>query len=267
MSAPPGARGSTRVIFARRRYFKDNYVYLLADGADAALVDPGDADAARALVAEHGVTPRWILHTHGHADHSGGSAALRAALGAQVIGHGADGFWFEPDVDLEGRRSLPLGALELRVHPVPGHTPGSVLLEWRGKLLTGDTLFWGGCGNCRHGGDPRRLAASFREVIAGLDGGLEVHPGHDYAEANLPFALALEPGSTAARARLAEVRAARRAGEEPAAPTLAAERAVNPFLRVDAPSVRAALAAHAPGAPAAFSDDRFVALRAIRDGW
>jgi len=31
--------------------------------------------------------------------------------------------------------------------------------------------------------------------------------------------------------------------------------------------VRAALAAHAPGAPAAFSDDRFVALRAIRDGW
>jgi hydroxyacylglutathione hydrolase len=255
------------VVFARRRYAKDNYVYLLAEGADAALVDPGDPDVARALAAEHHVSPRWILHTHGHGDHSGGSAALRSALGAQVIGHGADAYWFEPDLDLAGRSTIRLGALEIGVHPVPGHTPGSVLIEWRGKLLTGDTLFWGGCGNCHHGGDPARLAASFRAVIARLDGGLEVHPGHDYAEANLPFALALEPESAAARARLDEARAARRAGEEPKATTLADERAMNPFLRVDVPSVRAALATHAPGAPSASSDERFVVLRAIRDGW
>ena len=44
---------------------------------DAALVDPGDPDVALALAAEHGLRPRWIVHTHGHADHSGGSAALR----------------------------------------------------------------------------------------------------------------------------------------------------------------------------------------------
>jgi len=234
--------------FERRRFGATNYVYLLAEEGDAALVDPGDAAVALALCEACGVAPRWILHTPGHADHSGGSAALRRRLGATVLGHAADAGWFAPDQDLSGGGALALGALSLRVHPAPGHTPGSVLLEWRGRLLTGDTLFWGGSGNCRHGGDPAALGRTFTGVLAALDGALEVHPGHDYAEANLPFVLDLEPGNGAAAARLAAVRVDRAAGREPSAPSLAEERAVNPFLRaVDVPA--------------------FVALRARRDAW
>jgi len=253
------------VIFDRRRYHRDNYVYLLAEGDDAALVDPGDPAVALALAAEHGVRPRFVLHTHGHHDHSGGSAEVRATLGAEVYGHRADSAWFAPDHDVAGRRMLALGALCVYVREVPGHTPGSVLYAWGGKLLTGDTLFWAGCGNCRHGGDPARLAASFLGPIAALDGALEVHPGHDYAEANLPFALALEPGNDAARSRLEAVRAAHAAGAEPPAPTLAQEREVNPFLRVGLPAIREAIAARAPDAAAATDAERFVALRALRD--
>jgi hydroxyacylglutathione hydrolase len=224
-------------IFARRRYARDNYLYLLASGPDAALVDPGDPEAALALAAERGVRPRWILHTHGHADHTGGSAALRQALGAEVLGHGADGGWFAPDQELAGRSEVSLGALRLRVHFTPGHTPGSILLEWEGRLLTGDTLFGMGCGNCRGGGDPARLAASFGDVIAALPGDLEVHPGHDYAERNLPFALALEPdGAAVERGR--GLAAARAAGREPDAVRLHEERATNPFLRLDTPGCR-----------------------------
>jgi hydroxyacylglutathione hydrolase len=232
----------------RRRFGATNYAYLLQDGADAALVDPGDAPAGLALAEEAGVTPRWILHTHGHADHTGGSRELARRFGARVAGHGADQAWFAPDEDLAGRAELELDALRVRVHHAPGHTPGSVLLEWGGHLLTGDTLFWGGCGNCRHGGDVAWLARSFLGVLAPLDGKLLVQPGHDYAEANLPFVLALEPGNAGAAARLAGVRVERAAGREPVAWSLAEERAVNPFLR-------------APGEAA------FVALRARRDAW
>lgn len=255
------------MIFDRRRYHRDNYVYLLAEGEDAALVDPGDARVALALAAEHGVRPRYILHTHGHHDHTGGSAEVRAALGAEVYGHGADAAWFAPDHDVAGRRVLALGALCVFVREAPGHTPGSVLYAWGSKLLTGDTLFWGGCGNCRHGGDPARLAASFLGPIAALAGTVEVHPGHDYAEANLPFAVALEPENAAALARLEAVRAARAEGAEPPAPTLAEERAVNPFLRVGEPAIREAVAARAPGTAATTDVERFVALRALRDGF
>lgn len=253
------------MIFDRRRYRTDNYLYLLAEGDDAALVDPGDPEIALALTAAHQVRPRWIVHTHGHADHTGGTAALAAALGAEVLGHAADGRWYRPDRDLAGLREIDLGALRLVVHAVPGHTPGSVLLEWRGRLLTGDTLFWAGCGNCKGGGDPARLAESFLGPIARLDGALEVHPGHDYAARNLPFALALEPDGASARARVAAVEAAHQAGREPAPSTLAEERALNPFLRLDAPGVAAAVARAAPAA--ASPAERFVALRALRDGW
>jgi hydroxyacylglutathione hydrolase len=251
------------VIFARRRYFDDNYVYLLADGEDAALVDPGDAAAALALCREHGVRPRWILHTHGHHDHVGGSAEVRDALGATVLGHGGDAARFAPDEDVAGRARLALGALAVDVVEAPGHTPGSVLYAWRGRLLTGDTLFWGGAGNCRGGGDPARLAGSFLGPIAALDGALRVHPGHDYAAKNLPFALALEPGNAAAAARLAKVRAERARGEEPEAPTLAEERATNPFLRIAA----LAPALRARGLDAGDPRAAFVSLRRLRDGW
>ena len=236
------------MTFDRQRYGQDNYLYLLADGEDAALVDPADPDAALALARRRGVHPRGIVHTHGHHDHSGGSARLRRELGAEVIGDGADAAWFAPDRDLAGATELALGRLRLRIHAAPGHTPGSVLLEWRGKLLTGDTLFWSGCGNCRHGGDPARLAATFRTVLGGLDPRLEVHPGHDYAEANLPFVLDLEPTNQAAAGRLAAVRAARSAGADPEATELGEEVLLNPFLR-------------------AGSDAAFVELRALRDRW
>ncbi len=252
------------MIVDRRRYGTDNYTYLLAEGEDAALVDPGDPVVALGMAAAHGLRPRWILHTHGHPDHTGGSAAIRERLGARVLGHAADAARFAPDEDLASRGEIALGALRIRVHEAPGHTPGSVLFEGGGALLTGDTLFWGGTGNCRSGGDPRLLARTFLTVFPALDGRLLVHPGHDYAEANLPFVLALEPGNEAARARLEAVRAARAAGEEPAPPTLAEERAANPFLRCGAPDVRDAVLRRA-GSRAATPEAVFVELRALRD--
>jgi hydroxyacylglutathione hydrolase len=236
------------LIFDRRRHGRDNYLYLLAEGEDAALVDPADPGLALEMARRRGVHPKWILHTHGHADHSGGSDRLRGELGAEVLAHGADAAWFAPDCDLAGVTDLVLGRLRLRVLPAPGHTPGSVLLEWKGRLLTGDTLFWGGCGNCRHGGDVARMAETFRTVFPGLDPRLEIHPGHDYAEANLEFVVDREPGNQAAAGRLAAVRAARSAGVEPEATELSEERLVNPFLR-------------------AGSDPAFVEMRGMRDRW
>jgi hydroxyacylglutathione hydrolase len=253
----------TTSTFRRRRYRVDNYTYLLGEGGDALLVDPGDAALALGLLRDSGLRPVAVLHTHGHPDHTGGTDEVKAALGVPVLGHGADAAWYAPDEDLRGCATWERGALRLRIHPAPGHTPGSILVEWQGRLLTGDTLFWGGCGNCRHGGDPALLAATFAGALAGLDDALEVHPGHDYAAQNLPFALDLDPGNRAARRQLDAARAARAAGHEPEPTRLGDERAANPFLRIA--ELQPELARR--GVAGATTAEAFVGLRALRDRW
>jgi hydroxyacylglutathione hydrolase len=109
------------------------------------------------------------------------------------------------------------------------------------------------------------LARTFLGVLAALPGELRVHPGHDYAEQNLTFVLALEPGNDAARRRLEAARAAHARGEEPEAPTLDEERAANPFLRAGEPGVRDAVARMSGTPPGPSPADVFVALRALRD--
>jgi hydroxyacylglutathione hydrolase len=257
------------MLVDRRRYSEDNYVYLLVEGDSAALIDPGDASVAIALAGAHGVRPQAILHTHGHADHTGGTAEVKEAFGAVVHGHRGDAPLYPPDVgvdvDVAGRDWLELGALRIRVHPAPGHTPGSVLYAWQGRLFTGDTIFWGGVGRCKYG-DPEELAQTCSQEVARLDGALEVDPGHDYAENNLSFALELEPGNLAARQVLAEARAARAAGQEPRPTSLARERAVNPFLRPAAPAILDALEGRTGVRPRG-AQEAFVALRRLKDDW
>src|SRR5579883_201179 len=69
----------------------DCHAWLVDSGAGWVMFDSGagrDTDATLAAIAASGVPPqdlRWLLLTHGHADHSGGAAGLRAALGLSVM--------------------------------------------------------------------------------------------------------------------------------------------------------------------------------------
>ena len=66
--------------------FTDNYLWLLHDGSNALVVDPGDADAVLHVLRENDLQLKQILVTHHHADHTGGVNALREACGAVVYG-------------------------------------------------------------------------------------------------------------------------------------------------------------------------------------
>jgi hydroxyacylglutathione hydrolase len=243
--------------------FRDNYLWLLACDGQALVVDPGDAVPVTAWLEREGLRLAFILVTHHHPDHTAGIAALKAAHRPLVLG---------PDEGIAGIDRIVAGgdALDLspfgraRVIAVPGHTRGHVAFHFAADhlLFCGDTLFSGGCGRLFEG-TAAQLHASL-QALAALPDATRICCAHEYTEANLRFAAAVEPENVALAQRTREVEALRRQGRPSLPVTLGQERDYNPFLRsgipavVDAASVQAGHAL-APGA------DTLAALRAWKD--
>ena len=141
--------------------FKQFYVgclahasYLVGDGAEAAVIDPSrDVEMYLEEARARGLTIRWVLETHLHADFVSGHRELATRTGATVgIGRKADAQY--PHRDLSEGDEIRLGNVRLRAVETPGHTPESLsfLVYERADdrepwgVLTGDTLFVGDVG-------------------------------------------------------------------------------------------------------------------------
>ena len=96
------------------------------------------------------------------------------------------------------------------VLPVGGHTRGHIAYYVPGALFCGDTLFGAGCGRLFEG-TPAQMHASLARLAALPDDTL-VYCAHEYTEANLRFALAVEPQNAALRERVERVAGLRAAG-------------------------------------------------------
>ena len=172
------------------------------------VVDPG-GDVPRILerIAANGLAIEAILLTHGHLDHAGGAAELRAALPARpdgtpvpVIGPDRrDAFLLScitaqaaalgitgmkdvvPDRYLEQGEVLAFAGCRLEVRHVPGHTPGHVVFIEAARRfgLVGDTLFKGSVGRTDflYGDGPALLAGIGARLMV-LDDDVAIVPGH-----------------------------------------------------------------------------------------
>ncbi len=240
--------------------FTDNYFWLLTGGNGlAAIVDPGDPEPVRRVLAERQLRLEAILITHHHADHIGGISAL-AGDGVPVYGPLAEQALIAGiDHPVKGGDRVELAGLglALEVIEVPGHTRGHIAYYAHKSdlLLCGDTLFAAGCGRLFEG-TPAQMHASLQRLAA-LPLQTRVYCTHEYTLSNLAFALAVEPGRPELEAEIARVRALR-AEHRPSLPsTIARELDTNPFLRCNNPAVRATAERHAgmalPSAEAVFS--------------
>ena len=175
--------------------------YLVWDPAtlEGAVIDPvldwdnrsGTADTAfadrlLAAAAEAGVTIRWVLETHAHADHLTAAPYLKARTGAPIgIGEHIKDVQriFRPVFDArdlkpdggdfdhlfkDGER-FSIGSLEVEVMHLPGHTPADVAYRIGSDVFVGDTIFMHDYGTARAdfpGGDARQLFRSIRRLLS-----------------------------------------------------------------------------------------------------
>lgn len=222
--------------------FQDNYLWLIHDGKNAIVVDPGDAEPVLAALDAHRLALAAILLTHHHADHVGGVDALlgqaRRGSALPVFGPAHDGIAQVTHPLREGDElNLAEPTLRLRVIDVPGHTRGHIAYHApeQGWLFCGDTLFAGGCGRLFEG-TAEQMAASL-DKLAALPETTKVFCAHEYTVSNLRFALAAEPDNLQLRQRMQREQARRKAGEPTVPSSVAIEKATNPFLRYREPSI------------------------------
>ena len=107
--------------------FNDNYLWLIHDGAHAAVVDPGDAKPILAALKQNNLRLTAILLTHHHADHIGGVPELLQHYQVPVFGPRNEDIAAITLPVGEGRTvEVPGLALKLEVLDVPGHTMGHI---------------------------------------------------------------------------------------------------------------------------------------------
>lgn len=179
--------------------------YLVMDEAsgEGVVIDPGgDAERIIETCRAESLAPRFIINTHGHADHTGANAALKREYPAADLCIGAgDGALLqqgmenlsgllgigaaspEPDLLLREGDEVRFGACSLAVIETPGHTPGGICLvaerEQPMVVFCGDLVFRAGVGRTDlPGGDMAALRRSILERIFTLPDDTILLPGH-----------------------------------------------------------------------------------------
>jgi glyoxylase-like metal-dependent hydrolase (beta-lactamase superfamily II) len=159
----------------------NNFTYLIGDENSglAVVIDPaGGVSRIIREAKKHHLKIAYIINTHTHFDHIRGNEELALRTGAKIIMYGRSRA--TKDLSVKDGDAVEVGSLKIRVIHTPGHTPESVCLLIGKSLLTGDTLFVGGCGRTDlEGGSSEDLYNSLSRLMR-LDNGVRIYPGHNY---------------------------------------------------------------------------------------
>ncbi|WP_234119435.1 MBL fold metallo-hydrolase [Clostridium hydrogenum] len=173
-------------------YMTNCYIIMDEDTKESIVIDPGD-DENLLLDAfdKTGSKLKFILLTHGHADHTAAVKGFRGKYGIDVYINEKDSELIEKEEEMFGSKNengnkfvkegdtLIFGNMEIKCIETPGHTPGGMSYLIDHSLFTGDTLFYNSIGRTDFpGGDYTQIIDSIINKIMILSDDIKVFPGH-----------------------------------------------------------------------------------------
>ena len=159
------------------------------------------ADKVVEQVLNQGLTLKWLLETHVHADHLSGAPYLQKRLGGKIaIGDQITQvqdifgslFNAEPEFSrngtqfdrlLKNNETIAIGNLTIKAMHTPGHTPACMSFVVADACFVGDTLFMPDYGSARcdfPGGNASVLYDSMTKILS-LPDDTRLFMCHDYA--------------------------------------------------------------------------------------
>jgi hydroxyacylglutathione hydrolase len=242
-----------------------NFGVLVRDAATGtvAAIDAPETAPVIAALEKRGWTLDILLITHHHPDHTDAIIPLKEKYGATVYGPRGENDKIEGlDRLVSGGDTVNVGETTFDVIDVPGHTLGHIAYSAPTEklLFAADALFSLGVGRMFEGTPGPMWEGLLR--LRALDPQTRLYCGHEYTLSNAAFALSVDPGNEALKARAAEAQRQIDNGEPTIPSILADEIAANPFLRADDPVLAKAM--NLAGAPAS---EVFGALRKAKDNF
>jgi glyoxylase-like metal-dependent hydrolase (beta-lactamase superfamily II) len=159
----------------------DNFSYLVIcpQSGKALGIDPGvSPESLLSVVLERELTLEVLANTHGHGDHIAGNGEVLRVTGAKLAASLIDVPVAE--ISLSEGSQLQIGSITIDVLHTPGHTPGGLVFNPPGSLITGDILFVTRCGRADFPtSDPEAMYHSLMRLAA-YPPETKVYPGHDY---------------------------------------------------------------------------------------
>jgi glyoxylase-like metal-dependent hydrolase (beta-lactamase superfamily II) len=174
------------------------YIFGDENTKEVIIIDPGaEGNKIFKTISEEGYGVKYIIFTHGHADHIAAGAFLRDKTNGIIAIHCYDRDFLEDQsknlshftgehieikdniLELKDGDILNVGKYNLTVMHTPGHTPGGICVSTQNILFAGDTLFNSSIGRTDLPlGNYNDIITSIKEKLYKLDDNTKVYPGH-----------------------------------------------------------------------------------------
>jgi glyoxylase-like metal-dependent hydrolase (beta-lactamase superfamily II) len=187
------------VIFAKNAASINTYLLIYKKKCIA--IDPGfNGEALQEYIELNDLTLTDVFLTHGHYDHIRDIRILAKKWDFNLYIHELDqamlyddklnyAVYFNGSFRIKSDQKITLlhdgdlishGTSHFKVWHTPGHTQGSLCLEYLNMIFTGDTLFCGDLGRTDlMGGSQKAMNQSIIRLFRGISNDLIVYPGHE----------------------------------------------------------------------------------------